>query len=394
MGGIVMKIKLDTLPIVKVLTEEGSGTGFYFRRPNYFLTNQHVVDNEKEIAIETQQKQRMQGRVILVNQNLDLALFTVAGDLSDWTPMEFAPSDSLHVGDVIYSVGFSLGIPLTVTEGIISAVRQELGDRYMIQTDAAINPGNSGGPLLNDVGQVCGVTCRKMFLMDNMGFGIMLSDIRNFLESASLLEDDERYHYQCPSCGRVISDSLLKYCPECGLVVPEDAFLIEEKTDFQKFLLEILSLVGLNSEELQGSDVFEFHYKHLKCRGRSGERGVFFKSVINKLPKQGHDALFKYLLSAPVAPYRLAVNDSDISMSYLVHLRDLLVPEFRTLRIKEFAEFLDKAFYMSQLLADRFACPYPKMHDEGTMDDEEEDTDAMLPQRSSMAECSVSASSE
>ena len=81
-------------------------------------------------------------------------------------------------------------------------------------------------------------------------------------------------------------------------------------------------------------------------------------------------------------------------MSYLVHLRDLLVPEFRTLRIKEFAEFLDKAFYMSQLLADRFACPYPKMHDEGTMDDEEEDTDAMLPQRSSMAECSVSASSE
>jgi len=368
-----MKITLETLPIVKVLTENGAGTGFYFRRPNYFLTNQHVVENEKEIVIETQQAQRLQGRVILVNQSLDLALFTVAGDLSDWTPMDFATDDSLHVGDAIYSVGFSLGIPITVTEGIISSVRQELGDRYMIQTDAAINPGNSGGPLLNDVGQVCGVACMKILFMDNMGFGITLADIRKFLESASLLEDEESYHYQCPSCERVISDANLKYCPQCGLTIPEDAFKVEEKSFFHKLLLEILMHAGLNSEDLKGVSEFEFHYKHLEIEGQIGlENDQFIvRSEINKLPKQGHEALFRYLLSSPAAPYRIAVSGASISMSYLVHLRDFLVPEFRTLRVKEFAEFLDKAVNMSQFLAENFDCPYLKEQD--SEKDEERD---------------------
>ena len=130
---------------------------------------------------------------------------------------------------------------------------------------------------------------------------------------------------------------------------------------------------GLNSEDLKGVSEFEFHYKHLEIEGQIGlENDQFIvRSEINKLPKQGHEALFRYLLSSPAAPYRIAVSGASISMSYLVHLRDFLVPEFRTLRVKEFAEFLDKAVNMSQFLAENFDCPYLKEQD--SEKDEERD---------------------
>merc|ERR1719498_378028 len=74
-------------------------------------------------------------------------------------------SDDLQVGDWVIAIGNAVGLDSTVTLGIVSSLSRSAAEVGIpnkkvnfIQTDAAINPGNSGGPLLNEFGEVIGVT--------------------------------------------------------------------------------------------------------------------------------------------------------------------------------------------------------------------------------------------
>jgi len=74
--------------------------------------------------------------------------------------VSIANSDSLRVGDVVFAVGYPLGLEQSLSMGVISglgrsASRDSLQD--FIQTDAAINSGNSGGPLLDSQGRLVGI---------------------------------------------------------------------------------------------------------------------------------------------------------------------------------------------------------------------------------------------
>jgi putative serine protease PepD len=96
------------------------------------------------------------------------------------TPMVFADSSKINVGDQVVAIGSPLGLEATVTRGIISALNRtiqvassedpdETGLEFwsgssvppvslgVIQTDAAINPGNSGGALVNVRGELIGI---------------------------------------------------------------------------------------------------------------------------------------------------------------------------------------------------------------------------------------------
>ena len=87
--------------------------------------------------------------------------------------LRFGSAAALHVGDTVLAVGSPLGLAGSVTSGIVSALHRTINVAShsgqlstgqssaitgMIQTDTAINPGNSGGALVNDAGQVVGIT--------------------------------------------------------------------------------------------------------------------------------------------------------------------------------------------------------------------------------------------
>jgi S1-C subfamily serine protease len=74
-------------------------------------------------------------------------------------------TNTLRVGDEAFAVGNPLGLPGSMSAGVISGFDRSLpldeegNERLegLIQFDAAVNPGNSGGPLLNRAGQVIGI---------------------------------------------------------------------------------------------------------------------------------------------------------------------------------------------------------------------------------------------
>jgi serine protease Do len=142
----------------------GLGSGFFIRPDGYILTNNHVVDHAIKIQVSFDRKTKYPAHLVGTDSKTDLAVIKLdsAADLpKKVTPLTFADSQRIKVGDWAIAVGSPYGLKQTVTFGIISAKgRAQMGIldiEDFIQTDAAINPGSSGGPLLDTKGQIIGV---------------------------------------------------------------------------------------------------------------------------------------------------------------------------------------------------------------------------------------------
>ena len=140
-------------------TQRGSGSGFVIRKDGVVLTNNHVVENAKEITVTSSDGHEYPAKVMGRDPKTDLAVLKV--DPATTLPTaRLGDSDGLNVGDWVVAIGNPFGLSNTVTAGIVSAKGRAIGagpyDDF-IQTDASINPGNSGGPLLNERGEVVGI---------------------------------------------------------------------------------------------------------------------------------------------------------------------------------------------------------------------------------------------
>ena len=141
--------------VVRIVTGNGSGTGFVVDSAGYILTNEHVVEGLTRVTVVFHDGGQLAASVVSADADRDMALLKV-GSGRNLAPLRFAAR--VREGDDVIALGFPLGLTesMTVTRGIVSAIRTFSGVKHL-QTDAAINPGNSGGPLLNDRGEVVGM---------------------------------------------------------------------------------------------------------------------------------------------------------------------------------------------------------------------------------------------
>ncbi|MDH5427225.1 MAG: DegQ family serine endoprotease [Nitrospirota bacterium] len=138
---------------------QGAGSGVIVSSDGYVLTNNHVVEDAKEISVTLPDKREYSGTVVGLDPQTDLAVIKV--EAKDLPFVRWGDSSSLQVGEYVLAVGNPFGLNSTVTLGIVSALgRGGMGiTQYedFIQTDAAINPGNSGGALVNTQGELVGI---------------------------------------------------------------------------------------------------------------------------------------------------------------------------------------------------------------------------------------------
>ncbi|MEO7073274.1 MAG: Do family serine endopeptidase, partial [Rhodanobacter sp.] len=137
------------------------GSGFIISSDGYVLTNNHVVAGADKVTIRLQDRRTLTARVIGTDPTYDIALLKIdaGGSLPALT---IGDSRNLRPGQWVLAIGSPFGFDYTVTQGIVSAVGRNLGERdqaytSFIQTDVPINRGNSGGPLFNLQGQVVGI---------------------------------------------------------------------------------------------------------------------------------------------------------------------------------------------------------------------------------------------
>jgi putative serine protease PepD len=167
-GKAVVEIKTTlTSPDIIAPDQHGIGSGFIVRSDGYIVTNNHVVENARQLqVILRDQAKKYDARVVGTSPEDDVAVLKI--DAQDLPTLNWADSGSLKVGQLAIAIGSPLGQQNSVTKGVISALHRSISvpdsstgqvENILnaIQTDAQINPGNSGGPLLNSAGQVVGV---------------------------------------------------------------------------------------------------------------------------------------------------------------------------------------------------------------------------------------------
>jgi len=146
-------------PRQRDFTQKGAGSGFVIRKDGMVVTNNHVIDDAKDITVVFGDGRELSATVVGRDPKTDLAVLKVEGK-GDLPVARLGDSDGLDVGDWVVAIGNPFGLSNTVTAGIVSAKGRAIGagpyDDF-IQTDAPINPGNSGGPLFNEAGEVVGI---------------------------------------------------------------------------------------------------------------------------------------------------------------------------------------------------------------------------------------------
>ncbi len=221
----------NATPSVVLITSEfteaqgsGTGTGIVLSADGYIITNCHVIETSYqtyqssgnmnpfenpfsffgggyEAVTQTAQADKVtvtmsdgsehEAEIIGSDENTDLALLKI--DVNGLIPAVLGSSDDLTLGETAVTLGYPLGLGLSASEGIVSGLEKELTTELssggtttmiLIQTDASINPGNSGGPLLNERGEVIGITSSKIAdsYVEGIGFAIPITDAMPILE--------------------------------------------------------------------------------------------------------------------------------------------------------------------------------------------------------------------
>jgi len=141
---------------------QASGSGVVVSEDGYILTNNHVIENAREIIVAMNDDREFPAELIGTDPATDLAVIKIKAEGLAHLP--FSNSDDVRVGEWVLAVGNPFNLTSTVTAGIVSAKGRDIGiisDRAaiesFIQTDAAVNPGNSGGALVNAGGELIGI---------------------------------------------------------------------------------------------------------------------------------------------------------------------------------------------------------------------------------------------
>ena len=171
---------------------EALGSAFFVHASGLLLSNNHVIENAKQITARTRDGEDYELQVVARDPVLDLALLKVISPNREFPIIPMGNSEEVAVGDLVIAVGNPLGLGHTVTHGIISQTgrllkenQEEEPGRHIefLQTDTAINPGSSGGPLITLTGAWVGVNTAGLIGTQGISFCVPSSQTAEFLES-------------------------------------------------------------------------------------------------------------------------------------------------------------------------------------------------------------------
>ncbi|MBI4219860.1 MAG: trypsin-like peptidase domain-containing protein [Chloroflexi bacterium] len=164
-----------------------TGTGVVFDAFGRVITNQHVIEDARQISVTLHDERVFEADVIGEDPNADIAVLRIRG-LIRLQPPQFGDAKILRVGDDVIAIGHALALPggPTVSKGVVSALDRSVDAGRgiltdLIQTDAAINSGNSGGPLVNMSGEVIGINTAEI-PGERLGFAITINAARQIAE--------------------------------------------------------------------------------------------------------------------------------------------------------------------------------------------------------------------
>jgi len=177
LGVLFEKLKKSA---VTVRAEAFYGSGFIVDASGLVVTNNHVVESSRYLAVQFDQKHKVMARLLAANPSKDIAVLWVnLRAFPEAVIAHLVPSDRASqavVGERVFTIGNPMGREKVLTSGVISKV-----ENTSIVSDININPGSSGGPLFNLRGEVIGITSAQLQLLASI---IPIADARPVIDQA------------------------------------------------------------------------------------------------------------------------------------------------------------------------------------------------------------------
>jgi hypothetical protein len=165
---------------VTITTDNGSQGSGFFVSPNIIATNYHVMEGATNASCylnNSDTEYKIDGYVG-IDKTVDLILLKVS-TLNK--PVIKLAVTTASIGQKVYVIGSPRGLPATISDGIISGMRDFEGTK-LLQMTASISPGSSGGPVLNSIGELIGISVSQLTDGQNLNFAIPKSYLQILLD--------------------------------------------------------------------------------------------------------------------------------------------------------------------------------------------------------------------
>lgn len=183
----------DASPSVVLLAMEDAkgravslGTGFFVKE-GVIAANLHLLEGASRGQLKhIGQKERLAiGGILAVDRERDLVLLAAPGSKAPALPL--GDDKQAAVGDTVYAIGNPRGFEGTLSQGIVSGIRESNG-RTLLQITAPLSLGSSGGPVLDTEGKVIGIALATLGTGQNLNFAVPVSDLRALLAKIGPLQ--------------------------------------------------------------------------------------------------------------------------------------------------------------------------------------------------------------
>lgn len=167
----IYALRSPSIALIQVFSPTGAqvaiGSGVMIA-PEVLITNCHVTRSGVQYKARIG-KQLLAATVIMADEEYDLCRLSVPG--ANAPVVALGSTDNLRIGQKVFAIGAPLGLDLTISDGIVSALRP-LSTGKVIQTTAPISPGSSGGGLFDAYGKLVGINTFQHRLGQNLNFAV------------------------------------------------------------------------------------------------------------------------------------------------------------------------------------------------------------------------------
>ncbi len=160
--------------------EIGAGSGFLVSADGFIVTSFHVLESAYKATVEIKEGQYQEAFFVKGIPALDIAVLKI--DAQGLPSLSLGDSESLVDGQSVIVLGNPAGFARSVSEGIISAIRSK-DNLKIIQMTAPISLGSSGGPVINEYGEVVGITTLASFKAQNLNFAVPINYLFEILDA-------------------------------------------------------------------------------------------------------------------------------------------------------------------------------------------------------------------
>ena len=161
------------------------GSGFVVRGDGAIVTNYHVISDAVDIKIKTGDKIFNVKGLLHIDKENDVVM--LKADAKGLLSVKIGDISKENIGEKVYVISSPQEFENTISDGILSGIREIATGRKIFQITAPVSEGSSGGPVFNEHGEVIGIATFIVKEAQNLNFAMPANLIQDKISSNKVI---------------------------------------------------------------------------------------------------------------------------------------------------------------------------------------------------------------